>query len=135
LQLADSSDETLRNLYRLAVLLTGDPGRAETVLLATVAHSSAHLAQYRDRRHGLLYFVKLLRQGCRNTVPPGDPDPKSFADCFARLPEPSRSALALFYINLLTIEEVAEVLDMDLMELGDTLGAARGLLFKSDAAL
>jgi DNA-directed RNA polymerase specialized sigma24 family protein len=51
------------------------------------------------------------------------------------LPEPERSALGLFYLDLFSVEEIAELLKMDIDVLSDTLGAARDLLQKSLGAL
>jgi DNA-directed RNA polymerase specialized sigma24 family protein len=50
------------------------------------------------------------------------------AQRFHQLPEPERSALALFYLEFFTTEEIAQLLKMDAELLSSTLGAARELL-------
>ena len=50
------------------------------------------------------------------------------AQRFHALPEPERSALALFYLDIFSVAEIAELLKMSLETLAETLGAARGLL-------
>jgi len=44
---------------------------------------------------------------------------------FHTLPEPGRSALALFYVDLFTPGEIAGFLKLELEQLADTLAAAR----------
>ena len=41
------------------------------------------------------------------------------------LPEPERSALALFYLDLFRAEEIAQLLKLSLEDLGQTLDSAR----------
>lgn len=53
------------------------------------------------------------------------------AQRFHTLPEPERSALALFYLDLFSAPEIAELLKMDFEVLADTLHAARELLQNS----
>lgn len=50
------------------------------------------------------------------------------AQRFHALPEPERSALALFYLNLFNTEEIAQIVDLSLEQLADVLGRARALL-------
>ena len=57
------------------------------------------------------------------------------AQRFHLLPEPERSALALFYLDLFSAEEIAELLSMDIHALSDTLAAGRDLLRKTLAAM
>jgi len=57
------------------------------------------------------------------------------AQRFHMLPEPERSALALFYLELFSVPEIAELLKMDVEVLADTLGAARDLLQQSLQAM
>ena len=53
------------------------------------------------------------------------------AQRFSLLPEPERSALALFYVDLFQPEEIAKLLKMNIEQLGATLGRARALLAES----
>ena len=53
------------------------------------------------------------------------------AQRFHLLPEPERSALALFYLDFFTVDEIAGLLKMEVEGLSDTLAAARQLLQQS----
>ena len=53
------------------------------------------------------------------------------AQRFHLLPEPGRSALALFYLNLFSTEKIADLLEMPIEKLAGTLGRARALLQES----
>lgn len=50
------------------------------------------------------------------------------AQRFSMLPEPERSALALFYVDLFQPEEIAKLLKMNIETLGATLARARSML-------
>ncbi len=50
---------------------------------------------------------------------------------FHGLPEPERSALALFYLDSFTPEQIAQLLGMNLDKLAGTLAQARTLLKRS----
>jgi DNA-directed RNA polymerase specialized sigma24 family protein len=50
------------------------------------------------------------------------------AQRFHRLPEPERTALALFYLELFELEEIAQLLKLDEEQLAATVGRARELL-------
>ena len=76
---------------------------------------------------------RLLRDDCEPLARPEVLEIEAFllAQRFHALPEPERSALALFYLEFFTAEEIAQVLKMDAEALSDTLGAARDLLQQS----
>jgi DNA-directed RNA polymerase specialized sigma24 family protein len=50
------------------------------------------------------------------------------AQRFSTLPEPERSALALFYVEIFSIEEIADQLNLSMDQFAAALGRARGLL-------
>ena len=50
------------------------------------------------------------------------------AQRFHHLPEPERSALALFYLDLFDTTEIAQIVNLSLEQLADTLSRARLLL-------
>jgi DNA-directed RNA polymerase specialized sigma24 family protein len=50
------------------------------------------------------------------------------AQRFRQLPEPERSALALFYLDLFPPPEIAQLLRVDLEELGEILSRGRSEL-------
>ena len=127
----------LAEFYRFSLLLTGDAQRAEYTLADTLAEAEAHLAQVRSETGRKAWLVQRLRQRCQKNYASGalDAEPPAsgleaahLARRFHELPEPERSALALFYLDLFTVVEIAELLQMDAATFSETLAAARRLL-------
>jgi RNA polymerase sigma factor (sigma-70 family) len=152
LQTAPFSSSTLAEFYRFALLLTGNAGSAEHVMAETLAEVAAQLAQFRNDTSRQAWLATRIRERCLKNnaeTPPAAPrllrdDTETLAkpevleieafllaQRFHALPEPERSALALFYLEFFTAEEIAQMLKMDVEGLSDTLGAARELLQKS----
>lgn len=139
----------LAELYRFALLLTGQARTAEQILAETLAAAEAHLDQVRTETGRQAWLVQAIRERClknNESPPPATPrllrtdtpagaapvvlEIEAFllAQRFHALPEPERSALAIFYLDFFTIAQIAELLKMDLETLADTLTAARSLL-------
>lgn len=152
MQTALFPSSTLAEFYRFAVLLTGNAKSAEQVMAETLAEVEAQLSQIRNETSRQAWLATHIRQRClenNKSAPPVAPrlvrdDTDSgtqpeilkieaflLAQRFHLLPEPERSALALFYLDLFSPEEIAELLEMDIHALSDTLGAARDLLRKN----
>lgn len=139
-----SNDTGLAEFFRFALLLTGRASTAEHLLAATLAEGEAHVGQVRRASGRKAWMVQRIRERCLNnheSAPPAaTPEPASapplvltgepslLARRFHSLPEPERSALALFYLDFFTAEEIAEVLKMSVETLSETLAAARRLL-------
>lgn len=114
----------------------------------TLSAVERQLDDLRDDKHRHAWLATHIRQRClenqraANGIAPtprlvragGEGEPlleiEAFilARRFATLPEPERSALGLFYIDLFTPEETASLLKMSLEELGLLLDRARLLL-------
>ena len=138
----------LAEFFRFAVLLTGDARSAEKVLVDTLIEAEAQLEQLRKPKSRQAWFVTRIRERClkndeSDPAPPHLPreeggngllleiaeiESAALAQRFHGLPEPERSALALFYLDFFTVEEIAQFLRMNAEVLSDTLGAARALL-------
>jgi DNA-directed RNA polymerase specialized sigma24 family protein len=152
LQTAIFPSATIAEFYRFALLLTGRSAVAEQVMVETIAEAEAQLDEFRNDANRQAWLAQRLRQHClknnEETPPPAprllriEPEPgvrpevlgiEAFilAEHFHGLPEPGRSALALFYLDLFTPEEIAELLKMKLEELGATLAEARTRLQES----
>jgi DNA-directed RNA polymerase specialized sigma24 family protein len=152
LQTAIFPSATIAEFYRFALLLTGRSAVAEQVMVETIAEAEAQLDEFRNDANRQAWLAQRLRQRCLKnsgeTPPPAprllriEPEPgvrpevlgiEAFilAEHFHGLPEPGRSALALFYLDLFTPEEIAELLKMTLEELGATLTEARTRLQES----
>ena len=107
MQTSPLPNTTLAEFYRFALLLTGNIRAAEQVMAETLAEVALHVAQVRSETGRQAWFIQRI------------------------LPEPERSALALFYLDFFTIAEIAELLKMNVETLAETLAAARGLLEQS----
>jgi len=152
LQTAPLPNPTLAEFYRFALLLTGSIKTAEQVLADTLDEVAHQIAQVRSETGRQAWLVQRLRERClknNGASPPAAPrlvrtdstpserpavlkiEAFLLAQRFHTLPEPERSALALFYLDFFTIAEIAELLKMDTETLSETLDAARELLGQS----
>ena len=142
----------IAEFYRFALLLTGSIKTAEQVMADTLAEVAVQIGQVRNEKGRQAWFVQHIRERClknNESAPPAAPrlvradaaggekprvlkiEAFLLAQRFHTLPEPERSALALFYLDIFTVAEIAELLKMTLETLAETLGAARGLLAQS----
>lgn len=153
LQTATFPSATLAEFYRFALLLTGSSSAAESVMADTHAEVEAQLDQIRSEANRQAWLARRIRERClknhlENPVPivprllrvetmagavPEVLGIEAYilAEHFHCMGEPGRSALALFYLDLFTPEEIGKLLNMNLEELGATLAEARAALQKS----
>ena len=152
LQTSPLPNSTIAEFYRFALLLTGSIRAAEQVMAETLAEVALHVAQVRSETGRQAWFVQRIRERClknNESAPPAAPrldrtdaapgerprvlkiEAFLLAQRFHTLPEPERSALALFYLDFFTIAEIAELLKMSVDTLAETLAAARALLEQS----
>lgn len=141
---------TLAALYRFAVLLAGSAKSAERVMAAVLTDAKAECEQLRNETTRRAWLVSQIRERCAGeaaaTPAPGlvrggghggeSPELLKIeafllAQRVHALPEPDRTALALFYLDLFGIEEIAAILKMSLHELAATLERGRALLRES----
>ncbi len=137
---------TLVEFYRLALLLTGNIQDAEGALSAVLMAGERRLGDLRDQTHRAVWLAARLRQYCREPKPAPEPgnapqlvraeesgslpevlqtEASILAQHFKLLPEPERSALGLFYLELFTVEQIAGILEMGVEQLAETLARAR----------
>lgn len=132
------SPETLSKLYRFALLLAGDPPSAESNLARIFQEFSSQIDQFRTEKHRTAFLVAKIREQSAAkalaTPPPHEESSATAASpaeaagairCFRLLGEPSRSAMALFYLNLFPVSELASLFNVDLEELGGLLRSGR----------
>jgi DNA-directed RNA polymerase specialized sigma24 family protein len=142
------SQTVLNELYRFALLLTGGSDLAGRALDAVLSDCERRIAQIRDESHRLAWLVSRLRQSCMETRAVSMESPQEaqvsgrcgdsgsadhglppntviLAQSFHSLPEPERSALALFYLELFDVEQIAQVLGLALEELSPVLDRGR----------
>jgi DNA-directed RNA polymerase specialized sigma24 family protein len=144
-----SPSAALAEFYRFAVLLTGQIGQAERVMAETLTQAEGELAQIRNETSRRAWFVTRIRERCLGDEGAAPVAPRLLreeeaaeirpvevleieaylvAQRFAQLPEPERSALALFYLDSFTNEDIAKLLKLHPHDLADTLGRARSHL-------
>ncbi len=134
----------LAEFYRFALLLTGRPVAAEQVMAETLVEIETQLEGLRGETNRQSSLAMRIRQRClknnaENAAPvvprllrePGVEvevlaiEAYILAEHIHALPEPERSALALFYLDLFKAEEIAQLLKLSLEDLGQTLDSAR----------
>ena len=145
---AQLSSTALAEFYRFALLLTGEPAAAERAMAETVAHLEKQHGDSRREKNEHVWLATRLRKQCLHNHPPegssgaprlvrdeGDSilaiEAYILAQHFHRLPEPERSALALFYIDLFSPEEIASILMITMEQLAELLSKGRALLRSS----
>jgi DNA-directed RNA polymerase specialized sigma24 family protein len=135
---------TIAEFYRFAVLLTGQIAKAEQAMAETLIKAEAALPQIRSETGRRAWFATRIREYCGvvEAPPPAAPRLLRAADDdepvtvleieaylvaqrFQQLPEPGRSALALFYLDSFTNEDIAKLLKLTEDELAATLADAR----------
>jgi len=134
----------IADFYRFAVLLTGQIARAEQVMADTLAKAELDLPQFRNECGRRAWFFSRIREACGVLAGPAVPAPRLLresgddqaveileieaylvAQRFQQIPEPARSALALFYLDAFTNEEIAKLLRLSEEQLADTLADGR----------
>ena len=148
MQTALLPNATLSEFYRFALLLTGNLKAAEQIMSETLADVEGRLGELRHDSHRHTWLATSIRQRClRENVGNMQAIPRLLredqagegkevleieafivAQRFSTLPEPERSALALFYLDLFTVEEIAQLLKLELDELSELLARGRYLL-------
>lgn len=136
---------TLAEFYRLALLLSGNIKAAERIMADTLREVEQQLGELRNENSRQAWLAARIRQRCQRENAGGGPparrllrdeesggllDIEAFivAQHISTLPEPERSALALFYVDLFTPAEVANLLKVKLEELAELLSRGRGML-------
>ncbi len=125
------------------MLLCGQVGTAEKALAAAFADLEENLGQLRGeaqrrvwmamriRQHSLAQPVVATAPRLLRSEHEGESlgllkiEAYIFAQHFSRLAEPERSALALYHLELFSIEEIAALLSLDVEGLCAALGRAR----------
>ena len=149
MQTATFTSATLAEFYRFALLLTGSLRTAEQIMAETLHEAEARLAELRSDTSRQAWLAQRIRERClRENAMNEQAVPRLLraeleegkkrevlqieafivAQRFSTLPEPERSALALFYVDLFEPQEIAKLLKMNIEDLGAALGHARALL-------
>ncbi len=115
----------------------------------TLTRAESELGQIRSETSRRAWFATRIRERCAGDEGGAEPAPRLLreedeeefapvevleieaylvAQRFHRLTEPGRSALALFYLDTFTNEDIAKLLKLDEEQLAETLGQARAQL-------
>jgi len=132
--------------YRFAFLLTGDAAAACEILRAIFLVAPDELAQIRSRERQKIWLIRKIRAHAlkwrlEHTSATGEGDASVFlAGRVSALPEPARSAFALFHCLEGNLEEFAEQLGLGTAAFSDALAKARqtlapGSVFPENVAL
>ena len=121
------SRATISKLYRFALLLTGDASSAEQTLLRVFEEFAQQIGQFRTEKHRTAFLVAKIRESFSKRAPEAQPPPveNTFSAQFSTLSEPARSALALFYLDLFPVSELAALLNLSMEDLGAHLRSGR----------
>ena len=141
---------TLAEFYRYALLLTGSSKAAEQVMADTLAEVETQLGEFRCETNRQAWLATRIRDRCLHNNGSSTPAPRLLraeeevrdggraeilqieaylvAQRFHQLPEPERSALALFYLELFSVSEIGRLMKMKADQLTETLARARGML-------
>jgi DNA-directed RNA polymerase specialized sigma24 family protein len=147
---------TLADFYRFAVLLAGSAKVAERVMAEVLVEVKSQMEQLRNEMSRRAWLATRIRERClaeKNAEAPLAPglvrgvgeaaeSPEALqieaflvAQRFSLLPEPERSALALFHLDLFSTEEIAQILKLNTEPLAEAIGRGRMLLRDSLRAM
>lgn len=131
--------ETLQRLYRFAFLLKGSSSEAASALSEVLARFGSQIDQLRSSKQRSAFLVRKLREQPFTPKPePSDAlgeeskELRELGERFSALAEPTRSALALFYCELFTPTEAADLLKMSLEQYAEALALGRTMLSATD---
>ncbi len=120
----------------MALLLTGDVNSAVRVLEEITAEGASHISQIRDTKRMAAWYVRRIREKAE-ILSPAESEatsaelPVQVREIIARvhsLPEPDRTAVALFYLNRFTAREIAHLLKIRIEEFSACLERGRAAL-------
>jgi RNA polymerase sigma-70 factor (ECF subfamily) len=120
-----------KKVFRMAVMMVKDTGRAEEVTQDVFVKLWRALPAYDGRARPSTWLYTIARNTCLTAVraesyrrtapldPSSEPAASSTAlrdleleQCLSRLPEAQREAITLFYLEEKSVKEVSEILDL-----------------------
>lgn len=108
------------------MLLTGREATARDVLVEALSQARTEMSQFRNDKHRTAWVVGKVRECALSR--PVEVEGNGFAQTFAQIAEPQRSALALFYIDFMTVRDIAQLLKINMEALSETLAKGRAAL-------
>jgi DNA-directed RNA polymerase specialized sigma24 family protein len=138
--------QNLPQLYRFCFLMTGDTAKAQEAFQNTVREAAVRSARdeppadrlwfFRDARwrcvavceEGIQAEPGMLEEADISPIAPvqiEQLDPDQLAVWISAAPEPQRSALALFYLDEFSLDEMTALLEVKANELSDLISSGR----------
>jgi hypothetical protein len=117
----------IQALYRLLLIRTGQQLQAENALRKTLTESLQNSDSHQNRTD----FVKFYQTALKipgTAFDPSETDLTGWPLALHQLAEPERSAITLFYLEVLSPHVLSEILGLDIGELARIIGAARKTL-------
>jgi hypothetical protein len=122
-----SASEHIQALYRLLLIRTGRRVRAEQALRQTLTGSFQGKPPGQNQPDYVDFYRTALKLPANASEPP-ETDLSGWPLALHHLPEPERSAITLFYLEIFSPRILSEILDLNLDELAQLIGTARKTL-------
>lgn len=118
--------------YRFALLLTGDVTASCEILREVYTLATLEIAQYRSKDRRNAWLIRQIRSRAlkwrQENAPRPDADPAFLPNRICALPEPARSAFALFHCLDESAEDLSEILQLPGAAFAKALSTARQTL-------
>lgn len=119
-----SASQHIQALYRLLLIRTGQRTQAEQALRKTLKE----VLQDTHRMPGKTDFVEYYRTALKMPAVASEPPETELAGwplALHHLPEPERSAITLFYLEIFSPRVLSEILGLEIAELARLISTAR----------
>jgi len=119
-----SASEHIQALYRLLLIRTGQRTQAENALRETLTESLQNARHDQNETD----YATLYRTALRMPAPASEPpktDLVGWPLALHHLPEPERSAITLFYLEIFSPRILSEILGLNLEQLAQLISTAR----------
>jgi DNA-directed RNA polymerase specialized sigma24 family protein len=122
-----SASDHIQALYRLLLIRTGQRIEAEHAVRNTLTKSFRSPDLKPAKADFAAFFRTALKEQASASAMQGT-DLEGWPLALHQLPEPERSAITLFYLEIFSPHELSEILGIDIGELARIIAAARKLL-------
>jgi DNA-directed RNA polymerase specialized sigma24 family protein len=122
-----SVSEHIQALYRLLLIRTGQRLEAEQALRETLVGSLQNDLPDRSKTGFVEYYRTALKRPS-SASGPLQTDLAGWPLALHHLPEPQRSAITLFYLEVFSPRVLSELLGLNMLELANLIAAARSSL-------
>jgi DNA-directed RNA polymerase specialized sigma24 family protein len=119
-----SASDHIQALYRLLLIRTGRRIEAEQAVRDTLAKSPRNPDLKPAKADFAAFFRTALKEQPSASATQGT-DLEGWPLALHQLPEPERSAITLFYLEIFSPRELSEILGVNIGELARIIGAAR----------